>query len=294
MPLYSYLCTVTHHGNQTYLAPDGICDFLFYDSVYKIKEGTLSEGISKLRPSAQYFIKQASKYNKTQFGLSFGTETVFTPSMFISIAHITFTMAYSKDCRIFPVSMASLPTGLKRGKDYDGHTVNESLAVLRKVVKMGLAIPTAISFTFKGLYYLPKFADDYSPKVEEFMLFKKCAYFDPPFYGDPKALCGKPDWTPVLPELAYSLSLKRTITYLTGARIATLACDAKQFYLDLTFNLAGYDVGYDHAAPCEELGFNTQRSSYGRVVMMRELMNFLRTNYTKPTDNFVCIRTFAA
>ncbi|KAH6924050.1 hypothetical protein HPB50_010843 [Hyalomma asiaticum] len=171
---------------------------------------------------------------------------------------------------------------------------NESLAVLRKLEQLGLSIPTAISFTFKGLYFLPSFTDPSSPRLDEFMLYKKCGNFPMPHYDDPNELCGNPDWTPVLPEMAYSLKRRRTMTYLTMSRIATLACNDKQVHLDLSFGIAAYDVDSDRAAPCKELGFNTQLSTYGRVVKMHELMNFFRDNYTKSSDNTVCKSLFAA
>ncbi|KAH6924051.1 hypothetical protein HPB50_010844 [Hyalomma asiaticum] len=243
--------------------------------------------------------------------------------------------------------------------NYKEHFVydRESLAVLRAIQKQGLNIATAISFTFKGVYFLPNFADPSSPKVDEFMLYKKCANFSPPHFDDPNKLCGNPDWRPVLPEMAYSLKQRRTMTYLTMSTIATLgdprshnlnvkdyrmalpcenqvrypgavwcgvvrlllhcptgssqpvaeatnhdvmttnafvACDAKQFHLGLSFGLAAYDVDSDRAAPCKELGFKSKLSSYGRVVKLHQLMEFLRDSYKRKSDNSVCKSLFSA
>ncbi|KAL3213665.1 hypothetical protein MRX96_007684 [Rhipicephalus microplus] len=51
-------------------------------------------------------------------------KTVFTPSMFISISHLSYSVRTFTDCRIFPVAMASHPKDLSRGTDYSyGHTV---------------------------------------------------------------------------------------------------------------------------------------------------------------------------
>ncbi|KAH6924044.1 hypothetical protein HPB50_010837 [Hyalomma asiaticum] len=281
--------------------------------------------MSSSRPS--YFIVAKSydyAVDDTELDLM---NTIFRPSMFISISHMYYTSPELKVCRIFPLAMGSLPPGLKRGTDYSfGHTVNESLNVLQKIEKMGLNIPTAISFTFKAVYFRPNFTNPSSPRPEDFMLFNKCAYFEkPPFFDDPNTLCGNPEWTPVLPQLAYSIKQQNTVTYLTMSGIATLfksrtkrdavlhkakkarlsnkdigsdntqkiyvnehlcptlkrllgiaigrkrdngwksvwsyngkifarksdetpiACDAKQFHLDLNFGLVAYDVDADRA-----------------------------------------------
>ncbi|XP_049274290.1 uncharacterized protein LOC119403455 [Rhipicephalus sanguineus] len=105
--------------------------------------------------------------------------TVFGPSMFIAISHITYPLRTFSDCRIFPLAMEDLPEGLTRGRDYTyGHTVNESLLVLREVLKQGLSIPFAISFGLKGVHYVPKTANS-NP------LFQPCRDHQAPFYDDP-------------------------------------------------------------------------------------------------------------
>ncbi|KAH7939703.1 hypothetical protein HPB52_016184 [Rhipicephalus sanguineus] len=51
-------------------------------------------------------------------------KTVFAPSMFIAISHITYPLRTFSDCRIFPLAMEALPEGLTRGRDYTyGHTI---------------------------------------------------------------------------------------------------------------------------------------------------------------------------
>ncbi|KAH6924045.1 hypothetical protein HPB50_010838 [Hyalomma asiaticum] len=366
----------------TYLPPDGMCDYLFYDSLYAAKNSELTVEFRKLRPGLQHFIQQASNYSKTMFGVSFSPyttlvngpdnttffkgidnlwgygvshfgflgvfgfieqpevvkealttlkaihdhlrtkmsssrpsyyvygkaydyvvndtelnlmKTIFTPSMFISIAHIFYPSHDVLVCRIMPLAMGSLPPNLKRGTDYSfGHTVNESLTVLRRIEKLGINIPTAISFTFRGVYFLPNFTNPSKRRPEDFMMFSKCKFFyELPYFDDPNKLCGNPNWTSVPPQLAYSIKLRRTITYLTMSTIATMACDAKQFHLNLDFGLVAYDVDADRAPPCKELGFNTQLGIYGRVLKMRELMDFLRAKYKKRSDNSVCKRMFA-
>ncbi|KAL1443550.1 hypothetical protein MTO96_045963 [Rhipicephalus appendiculatus] len=279
MPSYSYVCTVSQpmRENVSYLPSDGMCDYIFYDSLYKDGKDNLLSGIGALEHGAQYFIGQAPKYRNTQFGFSFAPEshlltadfkdtrfnsaidaiwnsrishfgfldlyrqytelghvtealtvlktvylhikskaavsrpsyyvvgmsldssvntqllnlmkTVFTPSMFISIAHLSYSVRTFEDCRIFPVAMHSQPQDLSRGTDYTyGHTVNDSMAVLRNVHKMGFSMPLAISFSLKGIYYSPKLSDPSSPSVDEFQLFRPCEDFSTTNYDDPKVV----------------------------------------------------------------------------------------------------------
>ncbi|KAL1481202.1 hypothetical protein MTO96_002429 [Rhipicephalus appendiculatus] len=312
MPSYPYICTVSEpvRKNQGYLPTDGMCDFLFYDSLYKNFRSSLLNGINSMESNPQYVVYQAARYSKTKFGLSFSPEnglftdykepgflntideiwgkrvsnygflnlyrqfthpgivaealavlkalyeflepnfstrrpsyyvvgmtpdstandeiihllkTVFTPSLFIAVSHLSYPVRSFSDCLIFPAAMETLPPNLTRGKDYTyGHTVNESLALLWQVEKMGISIPLAISFSLKGVYYAPKFANPASPTLDEFQMFKPCQDHQEPFYEDPKMLCSQGNWTPKLPLLAYNMGEKRTISYLTEATITQL------------------------------------------------------------------------
>lgn len=383
MPSYSYVCTVTQpvRQNEGYLPSDGMCDYFFYDSLYKDGKNNLLGGIGALEQVVQYFIGQAPKYSKTQFGFSFAPEplllrvdykdprfngvidtiwdsgvshfgfldlykqytqhghvtealtvlktvhlhiqskatisrpsyyvigmsldtsandqllnlmkTVFTPSMFIAISHLSYSVRTFRDCLIFPVAMEFHPRNKSRGLDYTyGHTVNESLAVLRDMKRMGFSMPFAISLSLKGIYYSPKLSNPSSPTVDEFQLFKPCQDFGTANYDDPKVLCNVAGWTPrhPFPQLAYNLGERRSITYLTEERLAGLACEEKQYNLNLNYALAAYDVDFDHAPPCASFGFSPFGGSFNRLKVIQDVMNFFRTTYTNPKENFNCLK----
>ncbi|KAL1475977.1 hypothetical protein MTO96_036880, partial [Rhipicephalus appendiculatus] len=357
-PLYSYLCTVSEpkSNNVGHLPPDNLCDYLFYDSLYKNGRNTLDSGLASLDEGVQYFMQQVAHYSHTKFGFSFAPEaallhkdyqtpefyttidaiwnknishfgfvdlyrefagpivvkealnvlkalhlhlkpqtsanrpsyyvlglsldsstdlfvlrlmkTVFVPSLFVSIAHLSYSPSNSKDCRIFPVSMEQLPPGLVRGRDYSyGHTVDCTTP--------------------------PKFADPASPKPDDFELFEPCESFESAEYDNPITVCGEAGWTvsKSSPTLAYNLAQERTITYLTEKTIASLACDVKDSNLDLTFSLAAYDVDYDHGPSCAAFGFSPPESSstsFNRVVKMGDILNFFEKHYTSSADNSEC------
>ncbi|KAL1486733.1 hypothetical protein MTO96_031282 [Rhipicephalus appendiculatus] len=106
---------------------------------------------------------------------------------------------------------------------------------------------------------------------------------------EPAFLIGS--WTPTepLPQLAYNVGKKKTMTYLTEATIVQLACHSKQFYLNLEFALAAYDVNFDDAPPCLRLGFQSSRVVFNRIKNLRKVMNFLKANYTSVSKNFECL-----
>ncbi|XP_049274548.1 uncharacterized protein LOC125759592 [Rhipicephalus sanguineus] len=164
------------------------------------------------------------------------------------------------------------------------------MALLHEVDKTGLSIPLAMSFSLKGVYYTPMFADPSAPKTDEFQLFKPCTRHREPFYEDPKVLCTQSGWISngSLPLLAYNMGEKKTITYLTEATIAQLACNAKQLNLNLKFSLVAYDVDFDQAPPCHRLGFAPAGGPFTRINNMREVMNFILTSYTSAKENFNC------
>ncbi|XP_049274286.1 uncharacterized protein LOC119403443 [Rhipicephalus sanguineus] len=212
MPSSPYICTVSEpvRSNLGYLPTDGLCDYLFFDSLYKTFKSRFIHGVKMMEASAQYFVSQATRYSKTKFGLSFSPEydlftdykeraffntldevwsqrvshfgfldlyreftrpdtvlqalevlkelykhlepnfsakrpsyyvvamapdskandqiinfiqKVFTPSMFIAVAHISYPLRLFSDCLIFPVAMETLPEFVREIHDYYGHSV---------------------------------------------------------------------------------------------------------------------------------------------------------------------------
>ncbi|XP_070382834.1 uncharacterized protein [Dermacentor albipictus] len=291
MAPYSYVCTISEawRGNTTYLPPDNACDYLFYDSLYKDNKNALIDGIQLWDAGAQQFVAQASVYKHTKLGFSFADKTFFTPSMFISIAHLPYSVSYARNCRIIPVAMAE-PLPVDVHWNTDGHTVNDSLDLLREVAKLGLSIPLAMSFGMRGLVYAPKFLNEAAPTIEEFQLLKPCKDFEAAKYEDPKKVCAEGGWIESLlvPGHAYNINQRKAFTYLTERRIAVLACDGKQFSIDLDYGLAAYDVDYDAELSCAPFGFLPLDERFGRVTVMRKLSNFLRAKYTDRTKRYAC------
>ncbi|KAL1480821.1 hypothetical protein MTO96_015803 [Rhipicephalus appendiculatus] len=76
LPPYPYICTVSApvRSSKGYLPTDGMCDYLFYDSLYKNIRSSFLNGIKMMDFGPQYVVYQAARYSKTKFGLSFSPE----------------------------------------------------------------------------------------------------------------------------------------------------------------------------------------------------------------------------
>ncbi|XP_075726398.1 uncharacterized protein LOC142768314 [Rhipicephalus microplus] len=171
-------------------------------------------------------------------------KTVFTPSMFVAIAHLSYPVRKFKDCRIFPVVVDSLPSNLTRGKDYTyGHTFNEAMAVVREVNNLNLSIPLAVSFSYKGIYYVPQsYAIPTDSSYYEY--FMPCTDHPPPYYADPKEYCGGYVFyaRSTVEGFASNSVEKRAITFVTDQIVKKLVSNPHCFSYNGTIVRFAYNL----------------------------------------------------
>ncbi|KAL1437661.1 hypothetical protein MTO96_048689 [Rhipicephalus appendiculatus] len=73
------------------------------------------------RPS--YMVLGASIQNRSMYGAIHLMSTIFMPSLFIAIGHISYSDAAFPDCRILPPTVWTFPKGVNRSTDFPyGHT----------------------------------------------------------------------------------------------------------------------------------------------------------------------------
>ncbi|KAL3210468.1 hypothetical protein MRX96_008712 [Rhipicephalus microplus] len=108
--------------------------------------------------------------------------TIFIPSLFVAIGHISYSDATFPNCRILPPTVWTFPRGVNRSTDFP-------LWPHLQVFKVDPTLPLALSLTLAGRYYKPRFSDPRSPIDEEFKLFKPCQDFNSSHYGDPASVC---------------------------------------------------------------------------------------------------------
>lgn len=70
------LCTYGAKTNASTVFPsDGLCDFIFFDSVYKNDRNFLADS-ENFGVDLQHFLSAIPKYSKTAFGVGFAFEWV--------------------------------------------------------------------------------------------------------------------------------------------------------------------------------------------------------------------------
>ncbi|KAL1445687.1 hypothetical protein MTO96_029093, partial [Rhipicephalus appendiculatus] len=137
---------------------------------------------------ASYMVLGASIQNRSMYGAIHLMSTIFIPSLFIAIGHISYSDAAFPDCRILPPTVWTFPRGVDRSTDFPyGHTYFESAVLLEEVRNVDPSVPLSLSLSLAGRYYKPRFTDTGSPTNKEFGLFKPCQDFNTTHYGDPVA-----------------------------------------------------------------------------------------------------------
>ncbi|KAL1437660.1 hypothetical protein MTO96_048689 [Rhipicephalus appendiculatus] len=246
------------------------------------------------RPS--YMVLGASIQNRSMYGAIHLMSTIFMPSLFIAIGHISYSDAAFPDCRILPPTVWTFPKGVNRSTDFPyGHTYFESAVLLEEVRDMDTSVPLSLSLSLAGRYYEPRFTDPGSPKNHDFGLFKPCQDFNTSHYGDPVSevcMSSQVDWkyeSNLRNQYAYAFSKSesRTITYDTMETLQNKVCDTKYHYVKMDYNLAVYDTDYDASSiGCPKFGLLS--GAFNRLEHARKLQQYLQTQYYSPENIFTC------
>ncbi|KAL3213683.1 hypothetical protein MRX96_007702 [Rhipicephalus microplus] len=75
MPSFTYVCTVINVWRPKmnkwvmYMPPDGVCDILLYDSLYKNNKKTIFHDYGNGDCDLERFLHRMNDYSRTEFGL---------------------------------------------------------------------------------------------------------------------------------------------------------------------------------------------------------------------------------
>ncbi|KAL1487341.1 hypothetical protein MTO96_031017, partial [Rhipicephalus appendiculatus] len=215
--------------------------------------------------------------------------TVFVPSMFIAIGHISYSDASFPDCRILPPSIRRFPINLSSrfNRSY-GHTLNDTLPILDLVRKSHPNLPLFISVGLSGRNYAPKLVEDVRKR---YVPFQDCKNFLGPYFEDPANVCPSvagADWE-IKDSTFYGYrslvnqKLKRTFTFDTERTLKAKVCEIKGNLLNVSFGVAAYDVDYDsNPRGCHEV--EIEPGAFNRLSAIRPLSNFVLNKYTNYSD----------
>ncbi|KAL3210452.1 hypothetical protein MRX96_008697 [Rhipicephalus microplus] len=107
--------------------------------------------------------------------------TIFVPSMFIAIGHVSYSDASFPDCTILPPSIRWFPISRRTNRTY-GHKMNDTLAILDLVRKSHPHLPLSVSVGLSGRNYAPKLVEDLQ---DHYFVFRSCKDFPGPYFEDP-------------------------------------------------------------------------------------------------------------
>ncbi|KAL1483092.1 hypothetical protein MTO96_002162 [Rhipicephalus appendiculatus] len=285
--VYPLVCTVSTNFHRSDSLPrDGLCGYLFYDSLYKSGSSSLAGPLST---DVEAFAARARRHNFTEFGMSLSLETIFKPHLFISMAHISYRDAERPDCMILPSSVHHYPPGVT--PTY-GHTMNDSLALLRYLEDQQVFVSMAVGVTMKGRVYKPR---NFS-YPQSYNVFKSCMAhsgtqdFTPADgcpHGFPGGLAANYEYNSTFfAEYAYDRSIEIVMVFDGKKGIKEKLCDLKQHYLSLSYGIAAYDVDFDsNRHSCEWFGID---GPYNRIDFLKRLRDFIALNYTGAASKARC------
>ncbi|XP_065295865.1 uncharacterized protein [Dermacentor albipictus] len=210
--------------------------------------------------------------------------SVFVPSMFISIGHVSYSDASFKYCHILPPIIRYSPPRYHRHdkKDY-GHSIGTSVNLLERVSHLRLNVTLAISVGLSGRHYRPYLPAKKGVTVEHYTAFKRCRDFNGSRYDDPVKLCPGVvggDWKVYksreieLYLMVYSLHLERTFLFENVQSIKKKLCLSREYTDGFTYGVAAYDVDFDSSPEgCPEM--DIESGAFGRLSTIRSLSNYI-------------------
>ncbi|KAK8784824.1 hypothetical protein V5799_008813 [Amblyomma americanum] len=245
---HSMICTVDCETDIDVL-PDGVCDFILYDSLYKCRADV---GLLSLGEGLEDFIKLAAASKFTEYGCSIDIQAVTKFVEDLSSQHSNHWITnellnknvhhwgVTNAHKVFLDSYPGLLMNALEALKYEGCRLAECLRSLHEV-----HIPIAVSFTLKGRLWQPR-SDDENVTAKPFGdygLFKDC---------DPESADSD------LPPAAL--------------------CDAKRNLTQAVFTLAAFDVNFDSTeGTCPD---GKLYGYFNRTLMLKKLSAFLENNYT--------------
>ncbi|XP_065308223.1 uncharacterized protein [Dermacentor albipictus] len=214
--------------------------------------------------------------------------SIFVPSIFISIGHVSYSDASFPYCQILPPTIRFYP-GIHRSKQEKqyGHSMVRSVELLDRVSQLHLNITLAISVGLSGRYYRPHLPNPTFATLNDYRPFKKCLDFNGSRYDDPVKLCPSvvgADWKVFKSDvqlyiMVYSMYLERTFMFDNAHLIKEKVCHSRDGFDKVNYTVAAYDVDFDSSPEgCPEL--DIKAGAFNRLSTIRPLNEYLR-NFTR-------------
>ncbi|KAH8037023.1 hypothetical protein HPB51_008349 [Rhipicephalus microplus] len=281
------LCTVR---DRLFLAeqfpPDGMCDYIFFDSLYKDGNRNLLPNETTYSKSLNVFLNDHRDYRHTTLGLGFAfNELQFTPDLFVLFGHYRYGDNFRTNCAIVPPTIH--PDDTPPGKLLEDYSFNLGTPVwsLRKLYDEGTDIIGLVSVTMKGRWAEPQLTNNVD-------FFEPCVPdFNTPSFGGMTDVC--PGGGRLATQFNYSTEHRAVITYIAFLRrtfvyddekaFAEKLCRAKSLGQNVPFGIAVYDIDFeDYDNKCTKQNSN---GAFSRLKVLRNLVDYFNMNSTSFNEN---------
>ncbi|XP_072145896.1 uncharacterized protein [Dermacentor andersoni] len=292
--MYSVVCTVDCNIRMV-VPPDGVCDFIFFDSLYVTCGGGV--GDAQTTPKLQRFFDLAAQGNDTQFGCSidalqlgdFVTDIGKSDSLKWAQEKLWANNVYHWGVmNIYHVLYFQDPDIVKKALE----ALKGDAAVLANCLRQAQDIqsPLAISFTLKARMYQP----EVKRSIDETM-YKKCVPgnfsqdVDPIEFCDlvKKGYVSGPSFVNVDKTIISFVTTpeRTTVVYFDSTdTLRVKICQLKYQALHLTVSLAPYDVNYDF-----DSFYCNSVSNFSRTVhIATTVLDFLKNSFTDGARKLAC------
>ncbi|XP_070382615.1 uncharacterized protein [Dermacentor albipictus] len=216
---------------------------------------------------------------------------VFKPDLFIAIGHISYWDDGRPDCIIMPPSVYSFPPSFTAPY---GHTLEDSLELLRQVQTMPDHPALGLSLSLHGRIYIVRHPEDQNPhNIGTFSVFNQCNVSE---IVAPTEICNSQSprglkFNYVYNKLlyvaqSYDKASRKTSTFESEETLIAKVCTIKETAMAMDFNIAAYDIERDSPKPvCNAL---TLKGSYARLSVLKKLNRFVAVNYKTATHKTEC------
>ncbi|KAH7942953.1 hypothetical protein HPB52_002728 [Rhipicephalus sanguineus] len=269
--------------------PDKVCDYIFYDSLYKEGNHNLLPDQTTYTESLNAFINNHPGYRRTTLGIGFAFDEVsFTPHLVISIGHYRHGDDKPSTCTIVPPTRHPddvPPQDILLNYGFD---VSTPMYQLRYLYSQGTATIGVVSVTLKGSWTHPlssanvSFYDPCSPEAIPSGSYTEVC----PIVGD-RLVAHLNYSTKHHAMITYIASMERTFTYDNEKAFAEKLCRVKALGTDVPFGIAVYGVDYDDYD--DKCGTLNTFGAYSRLKALRNLVDYFKE--TAPFNETAC-RTF--
>ncbi|XP_077560717.1 uncharacterized protein LOC144175512 [Haemaphysalis longicornis] len=293
---YSLICTIqAYHPNGPDIPveapPDGVCDFVFYESLYYDGRTDALKGPPLKRVSS--FQKLAERSYQTQYGFSIeALSSSFKLHAIVLLGHVRNRDYNIQGCRILPPNVYTIPPSLRGSIKYARPFADTCKVAECLKAKLGNAMPISVSVTMKGRTYKPKTHDPAVSSIGNYGLLNECAQGNYSQEIRPLLICNNATYTPSLAinqtyqaVVAFSKAAGWTLVFDNSNTLLRKVCEAKTNLTNVEFGLSVFDANYDNGTT--QCPANYIKGDGDRTGIIKKALHYFR-NFTDASKEAGC------